>query len=66
MFKVWQGIPRINPHVFLPRHGNETTFSCFSTLQNLDYRISKNIQANPCGFIRDNKQGPLNKYAKFH
>ena len=41
-------------------------FSSFTTFQTLDYRISKNSQANPCGSFRDNKQGPLNKYAKFH
>ena len=35
----------------------------FSTFQTLDYRIFKNIQANLCRFIRDNKQGPLNKCA---
>ena len=35
----------------------------FSTFQTLDYRISKNIPANPCEFIRDNKKGPLNKCA---
>ena len=38
----------------------------FSTFQTLDYRISKNVQANSCGFIPDNKKRPLNKCAKFH
>ena len=37
----------------------------FSTFKTLDYRISKNVQANPCGFIPDNKKGPLNNRAKF-
>ena len=41
-------------------------FLCFSTYQNLDYRISKNMQAKLCGFIRDNKKGPLKKCTKFH
>ena len=40
-FKSKQGIPGINPQVFLPRYGNEVTFSRFSTFQNLDYSISK-------------------------
>ena len=67
MFQVKQGIPGINPQVFLPRHGNKATFSCVFTL----FKIwitepTKNIQANLCGFIRDNKQGPLNKCANFH
>ena len=31
----------------------------FSTFQTFNYSISKNIQANPCGFIRDNKKGSL-------
>ena len=35
----------------------------FSTFQTLDYIIFKHIQANLCRFIRDNKQGPLNKCA---
>ena len=26
MFQARQGIPGINPQVFLPRHGNEITF----------------------------------------
>ena len=61
MLQVWQGTPGINPQIFLPRHGNEATFFVFfSNFQTLDYRISKNVQANPCGFIRDNKEGPLN------
>ena len=38
----------------------------FSTFQIFDYRISKNIQANPCVFKCDNKKGPPNKRAKFH
>ena len=37
----------------------------FSTFQILDYRISKNFQANPCGFIPENKKGPL-KYVEPH
>ena len=41
-------------------------FRIFSTFHNLDYRISKIIKANSCGFICDNKKGPLNKCAKFH
>ena len=59
MFQVGQRIPGINLQVYLPRHGNEATFSCFSTFQTMDYRISKNVEANLCGFIRDNKKGPL-------
>ena len=35
-------------------------------IQNLGQNISKNIELNSCGFIRDNKKGPLNKCAKFH
>ena len=66
MFQVRQGIPGINPQVSLPRHGKEATFSCFSTFQTLDYKISKNNEANPSGFIRDNKKGPLKKCANFH
>ena len=65
MFQVKQGIPKINPQVSLHRHGNEVTFSCFSTFQTLDYRIFKNIQANLCGFIRDNKQEPRNNCVNF-
>ena len=66
MFQDWLGIPGINTQVFLSRHGNEASFSYFSTFQSLDYRISENIEANPCGFNCDNKKGPLNKYTKFH
>ena len=66
MLQVWQGILGINPDVFLPRHGNEATFSCFSTFQILDYSISKNAHTNPYGFIRDNKKGLPDKFAKFH
>ena len=36
----------------------------FSTLRTLDYGISTNILGNPCGFICDNKTGPLNISAK--
>ena len=66
MFQVWQGRPGINPQIFLPRHGNEATFLCFSTFQTLDYKIFKKVEGNPYGFIRDNKKRPLNKCAKFH
>ena len=52
--------------LFLLQHGNKANFSCFSTFQALDYKISKTIQAEPCGFIRDEKKGLLNKFAKFH
>ena len=31
-------------------------FVFFFTFKILGYRISKNIQANPCGFIHDNKK----------
>ena len=65
MFQVWQGIPGINPQVLLPRHGNEAIFR-ISTFQSLDYRMSKSILANPCGFICNKKKGPLNKYENFH
>ena len=41
--------------------GTRPHFRVFSTFQTLDYRISKNVQANRCGFIRDNKKGPVNK-----
>ena len=51
---------------FLPQQRNEDTFLHFSTFQNLDYNIFKNIELNSCGFIFDNKKGPLNKCAKFH
>ena len=51
MFQVQQGIPGINPKIFLPRHGNEVKFSSFSTFQSLDYRISKNIEANLWGLF---------------
>ena len=47
---------------FLPPHGNEATFSCFSTFQTFSYSISKNIQANPCGFIRDKKRATKQMY----
>ena len=45
--------------------GTRPLFRIFSTFQTLDYRISKNIQANPCGFILDNKKGPLSKVPSF-
>ena len=51
----YDGISGINPQVFLPQHGNEALF-VFSTFQTLDYSIFKNIIANPCRFIRDNKK----------
>ena len=44
MFQVGQRIPGINLQVFLPRHGNEATFSGFSTFQTMDYRISKMLK----------------------
>ena len=66
MFQVKQGIPGINPQVFSASTWERCYFFVFSTFQTLDYRIFKNIQANLCGFILDNKQGPLNKYANFH
>ena len=37
----------------MPRYGNEANFSSFLTSQALTCRISQNIQAKPCGFIRD-------------
>ena len=36
-------------------------FLCFPTFQTLDYRLSKKVQANPCGFIRNNKKGALKR-----
>ena len=51
---------------FLSQHGNDNTFLRFSTIQNLDYSISTNIEVNSYGFIRDNKKGPPYKCAKFH
>ena len=56
MFQVWQGIPGINLQVVLASTWEQGLFFVFS---HLDYSNSKNIQANPCGFIRDNKKGPL-------
>ena len=56
----------INSQVFSASTPEQGHFFVFSTFQNLDYRISKNVQANPCGFIRDNKKGLLNKCAKFY
>ena len=37
----------------MPRYGNEANFFSFLTSQALKCRISQNIQAKPCGFIRD-------------
>ena len=51
---------------FLSSTGERGHFSCFSTFQSLDYKLSKNVKANSCGFILHNKKGPLNKCAKFH
>ena len=51
---------------FLPQHENDATFSCFSTFQILSYGVSKHTEANPCGFIQESSEGPLNKSAKFH
>ena len=65
MFQVWQGMPGINPQVFLAGPGNEATFSCFPFFQTLNDKISKNIISNPCGFICDSNKEPLNKCAKF-
>ena len=68
-FKYGREIPGINlqvSHAFTWERGHLPCL--FSTSQTLDYRVSmsKNIQANPYGFILDNKKGPLNKGAKFH
>ena len=38
----------------------------FFTFEILDSSISKDIQANPCGFIPDNKKGSVNKFVRFH
>ena len=65
MFQVWQGIPGINSQVFPATTWERGHFLCFSNFQNLDYRISKNVQANPCGFIRDNKKGLLTDVPNF-
>ena len=32
-------------------------FVVLFTFQTLDYSISKKVQANPCGFVRENKEG---------
>ena len=66
MLQIWQGIPGINPQVFPASTWERGHFFVFCTFQTLDYRISKTIQGNPCGFIHDNKNGPQNKCAKFH
>ena len=66
MFSVWQGIPGINPQVFPALTGERGYFLHFSTFETLDYSKSKTVQANPLGFIPDNKKGPLDKHAKFH
>ena len=50
------GSTTINAHGFAGSTWDRGHFLCFSTFQTLDYRISKNIQANPCGFIRNNKK----------
>ena len=60
-------MPGINPQAFpQARHGNKDPFSFFSTFQTLDCSISKNVQTNPCGFIRESKEGLLNKCVKFY
>ena len=56
MFYVWQRKPRINPQGFPASKWERSHFSCFSTFQTLSYRISKNIQANPCYLQRTTKQ----------
>ena len=66
MFEVWQGIPGINPEGVPASTWERGQVFVFSTFQTLDDGISKNIPGNPCGFIRGNKKGPLNKCAKFH
>ena len=66
MFQVWQGMPGINRQVFPASTWKRGHFSCVSTFETLDYRISKNFEANPCEFIGNNKKGALNKYDKLH
>ena len=61
MFQVWQGIPGIICNFFLPRHGRPVFI-----FEILDSIISKDIQANPCGFIAVNRKGCVNKYVRFH
>ena len=55
----------INPQFFPASTWERATASSVSTFETLNHRISKNIQANPCGFTGDSKKGPLNKCAKF-
>ena len=59
MFQLWQGIPGINPQVLPALTWERRHFLCFSTLQTLDYRTSKNIQAYPCRLICNNKKAPF-------
>ena len=56
MFQIWQGIPGINPKHFPVSTWERDHFFVFSTFQTLDYKISKNIQANPCEFVRESKK----------
>ena len=66
MFQVWQELPEINLQVFPASIWERGHFSCLSTFQTLDYGNSKNVRANPCGFIRNSKKELLNNCAKFH
>ena len=67
MFWVWQGILGINPQGFPASTWEKDHSFVFSIFENLDYSISKTIQANPCEFIPGNKNqvipGNLQKYA---
>ena len=65
MFQVRQETAQINSQVFPASTWEGGHFSCFFTIQTLDYRISKNVKADPCGFICNNSKGTLNKSAKF-
>ena len=65
MFQAGQGITGINSQVFPASTWKRGHLLCPSTFQTLNYSISKCVQVNPCGFIRDKKKGPLNQCAKF-
>ena len=64
-FKCGRGIPEISCIFSLLGMG-KGHFSVFFTFEMLDSSISKDIQANPCGFVPDNKMESVNQHVRFH